>query len=282
MVERAQLLSLRRAPGSDADHLRPECVPLVLGGIMTTNEQSKGVSAPGSWDPQAVQARLTDMRRRARERTGRDVTEYMHGLRVTATHYQHSGACVMGLGNRAGLNDGAIMFALMKAARRFDVISALRAALAPSAAKNARTVLVVDDAPYNLSSAAKGEQETLAELVGDARGEMADYREAVAEQEKCGTCHGTRRVPVYAPYEEGSLNTEPCGWEECPNCELTSEDASDCLCGLATGSARFHQPWCDTATPEQECAHCGHPAHERYCTADECQCAFFATPERKP
>jgi DNA repair exonuclease SbcCD ATPase subunit len=35
-----------------------------------------------------------------------------------------------------------------------------------------------------------------------------------------------------------------------------------------------------SATPE--CAHCGHPAHERYCTADECQCAFFATPERKP
>jgi hypothetical protein len=44
MVERAQLLSLRRAPGSDADHLRPECVPLVLGGIVTTNEQSKGVN----------------------------------------------------------------------------------------------------------------------------------------------------------------------------------------------------------------------------------------------
>jgi hypothetical protein len=35
-----------------------------------------------------------------------------------------------------------------------------------------------------------------------------------------------------------------------------------------------------SATPE--CALCGHPAHERYCTADECQCAFFATPERKP
>jgi hypothetical protein len=54
-------------------------------------------------------AKLVDMRKRARARSGVDVYETINGRRVSATHYSHNDRCVMGLDARAGLSDGAIL-----------------------------------------------------------------------------------------------------------------------------------------------------------------------------
>lgn len=76
---------------------------------MSTPSQPKA-----QMDAFAILAKLSDMRRRARARTGVDVYEYINGQRVSATHYSHSNACVMGMGPRAGLKDGAIVAALTR------------------------------------------------------------------------------------------------------------------------------------------------------------------------
>ena len=69
-----------------------------------------------AWDGMKVHAQLVEMRKRARNRSGVDVCEHILGHRVWATHYSHSGNVVMGIDNRAGVSDGAILSTLMHTA----------------------------------------------------------------------------------------------------------------------------------------------------------------------
>lgn len=66
-------------------------------------------------DAAAILAKLTEMRSRARARTGVDVYEYINGQRVSATHYSHNNKCVMGLGAHMGLRDSRIVSDLLAA-----------------------------------------------------------------------------------------------------------------------------------------------------------------------
>lgn len=82
---------------------------------MSTNSMNTK-HTPTPWDGIAMRGRLVEMRKRARARSGVDVYETILGHRVSATHYQHSGNCVMGIDNRVGVSDGTILFTLMHSA----------------------------------------------------------------------------------------------------------------------------------------------------------------------
>jgi hypothetical protein len=136
--------------------------------------------------------------------------------------------------------------------RLFSQLSALQAEAAMYRSEHEgmrQSLVALSKAPYPA---------TAAELQSWARVQLQEITlassAAKGEQEKCGTCGGKGYV-----YE------------------------GEAITGRGPDDVFPEKVACpDCATPEQECAHCGHPAHERYCTADECQCAFFATPERKP
>jgi hypothetical protein len=59
-----------------------------------------------------ILAKLADMRKRARARTGVRVYEYINGQRVSVTHYAHSDRCVMGIGSKIGVRDSEIVWDL--------------------------------------------------------------------------------------------------------------------------------------------------------------------------
>lgn len=115
--------------------------------------------------------------------------------------------------------------------------------------------------------------ETLAELVGDARGEMADYREAMAEPktETCKTCGGRNQVWV----SDRTAGYDPGGYfAPCPDCSPPvaprPADALKVLADrVACGPDRVSRRWLmeefaalSPADAEGQCGKCDEPPYE--------------------